>query len=254
MRNGLGAIVLLAFVLVGCSTVGEQAVGTLCTGTKKPYKVMGCWYSPQDHYDYEEEGVASWYGPRFHGRPKSCGEIFNMHGISAAHKTLPIPSVVEVTNVRTGTSVKLLVDDRGPFVDNRIIDLSKGAASYLGIHDRGLGTVRVKCLPEESKAFAKFVAQYGRYGRDPNGRTWETIFREHFERDCISAPKSIKSLHHRQPHKHPRVRPKRDFEPFRRAGAKSSPVFRRNQPESDIDREIEALLDDTEGHLRHKQV
>lgn len=172
---------LFAVVLAGCSTVPERAAnGKLCTGTKRPYQVKGEWYTPQNHYTYEEVGIASWYGPRFHGQPKSCGEIFNMHGLSAAHKTLPIPSVVEVTNINTGTSVKLLVDDRGPFVENRIIDLSKGAATYLGICRSGIGTVHVKCLPEESEAFAQFVSQYGRYGRDPAGRSWEAIFHQEF--------------------------------------------------------------------------
>lgn len=189
MKKIVGVLTFVAFALIalflgGCSTTtGEKAHDKLCTGTKKPYKVMGSWYTPQEHYDYQEEGVASWYGPRFHGKPKSCGEIFNMHGVSAAHKTLPIPSVVRVTNIRNGASVKLLVDDRGPFVDDRIIDLSKGAATYLGICNQGLGKVHVECLPEESKAFAKFVAQYGRYGRDPNGRSWEAIFRERFDTD-----------------------------------------------------------------------
>ncbi len=111
-----------------------------------------------------------------------------MHGISAAHKTLPIPSVVRVTNMQTGENVKLLIDDRGPFPKGRLIDLSKGAAIHLGIHDRGLGEVRVQCLPEDSKAFAQFVIQYGRYGRDPNGRTWEEIFREHFDQEGCNLP------------------------------------------------------------------
>jgi rare lipoprotein A (peptidoglycan hydrolase) len=81
-----------------------------------------------------------------------------------------------------------LIDDRGPFPKGRLIDLSKGAAIHLGIHDRGLGEVRIQCLPEDSKAFAKFVAQYGRYGRDPNGRTWEEIFREHFDQEGCTLP------------------------------------------------------------------
>ena len=186
--------IVLGILLTGCCTVpGEKANDKLCTGTKRAYQVKGNWYEPQQHYEYKETGIASWYGPHFHGRPKSCGEIFNMHGISAAHKTLPIPSVALVTNVDTGKNVKLLIDDRGPFVGDRIIDLSKGAASYLGICNRGLGTVEIECLPEESKAFASFVAQYGRYGRDPDGRSWETIFRENFDQDT-SVPKPRKLM------------------------------------------------------------
>ena len=89
MRNIVAAIVLFAFALGGCSTVTHKAAGGLCTGTKRPYQVKGKWYHPQAHYDYEETGTASWYGQRFHGSPKSCGEAFNMHGISAAHKHSP---------------------------------------------------------------------------------------------------------------------------------------------------------------------
>jgi rare lipoprotein A (peptidoglycan hydrolase) len=178
-------LVFVALGLGACSTTseGESANGKLCTGTKRPYQVRGLWHTPQQHYEYSETGTASWYGPKFHGRPKSCGEIFNMHGISAAHKTLPIPSVVRVTNVNNGQNVKLLIDDRGPFIGDRIIDLSKGAATYLGLCNKGLGTVHVECLPIESRAFADFVAQYGRYGRDPSGRPWEVIFRKKFDKD-----------------------------------------------------------------------
>lgn len=244
------AFPLIGLFLSGCSTTtGEKAHDKLCTGTKKPYKVMGSWYTPQEHYDYQEEGVASWYGPRFHGKPKSCGEIFNMHGISAAHKTLPIPSVVRVTNVRNGTSVKLLVDDRGPFVDDRIIDLSKGAATYLGICNQGLGKVRVECLPEESKAFARFVAQYGRYGRDPSGRTWEAIFRERFDHEGVMpTPGQIipDSKIPIRSQKWPKVAIPKKNPPFRRHVAKTIPVSNRSYKKSgnaDSGDEIDRLLE-----------
>ncbi len=252
MKKIVGALTFVAFALIalflgGCSTTtGEKAHDKLCTGTKRPYKVMGSWYTPQEHYDYQEEGVASWYGPRFHGKPKSCGEIFNMHGVSAAHKTLPIPSVVRVTNVRNGTSVKLLVDDRGPFVDDRIIDLSKGAATYLGICNRGLGKVRVECLPEESKAFAKFVAQYGRYGRDPSGQTWEAIFRERFDTSSgIPAPgqrvPDRKYALKRQ--EQPRATSFKGNAPFRRPIAKPIPVSNRTYKKSKGGGDIDRLLE-----------
>jgi rare lipoprotein A len=219
--------------------------------------VKGNWYEPQEHYDYQEEGVASWYGPRFHGRPKSCGEVFDMHGISAAHKTLPIPSVVRVTNVKNGTNVKLLVDDRGPFVDDRIIDLSKGAATYLGIHNQGLGRVRVECLPEESQAFAKFVAQYGRYGRDPSGRTWETIFRENFDYEgCAPMPKPLMLSQPRRVQKslgRLKREPTMKAQPFQRPSAKPIPVSRKESDDA-IQKEIDEMLEDTRVYLRRKQV
>ncbi len=246
MKKIVGAMIFIAAVLGGCSTTTEKANDKLCTGTKRPYKVMGSWYTPQEHYDYQEEGVASWYGPRFHGKPKSCGEIFNMHGISAAHKTLPIPSVVRVTNVQNGTSVKLLVDDRGPFVDDRIIDLSKGAATYLGICNRGLGKVQVECLPEDSKAFARFVAQYGRYGRDPSGRTWEAIFRERFDHEgAMPTPGQIipdsKIPIRRQ--KRSRVAIPQRKQPFQRPIAKPIPVSKRSYKKSGNGNKVDHLLE-----------
>jgi rare lipoprotein A len=257
MKKIVGVAILAGFALVGCSTVGEKANDKLCTGTKRPYKVMGNWYTPQEDYNYKERGIASWYGPRFHGRPKSCGEIFNMHGVSAAHKTLPIPSVVQVTNVRNGSTVKLLVDDRGPFVDDRIIDLSKGAATYLGLCNQGLGEVHVECLPNESKAFASFVAQYGRYGRDPSGRTWEAIFREKFDRDGrVTVPKSLKAVRSHQAHKNQhwvRAESSRKSPSFRRPTARPIPVSDRGT--DDVSQgEIDALLNDTRTYLGRKQV
>lgn len=265
MKKIGGAIILATFALGGCSTtttptVSEKAHDKLCTGTRRPYQVKGNWYTPQEHYDYQEEGVASWYGPRFHGRPKSCGEIFNMHGISAAHKTLPIPSVVRVTNIRNGSSVKLLVDDRGPFAHNRIIDLSKGAASYLGICNQGLGKVRVECLPEESKAFAKFVAQYGRYGRDPSGSSWEAIFRQKFnDENCVPAPKLLRPIQRRRIRKKqtwPQPTFAKNHQPFRRPSAKRvSSDHSPNQREDDVnEKEIDQLLNEAHAYLKRKQV
>lgn len=257
MKKSVAAIIGIAFVLVGCSTpVTQKANDKLCTGTKRPYQVQGTWYSPQEHYDYEEEGIASWYGPRFHGKPKSCGEIFNMHGISAAHKTLPIPSVVRVTNVNNGSSVKLLVDDRGPFVGDRIIDLSKGAATYLGICGKGLGKVRVECLPEESKAFASFVAKYGRYGRDPSGRSWETIFRQNFDvDDCTPLPKQLKTIHRAKRSQNlPSSVGVKQYPPVRRPSMKPIPVSRSIESEDEVtEREIKELLEDTRAYLGRKQ-
>ncbi|MBM3632256.1 MAG: septal ring lytic transglycosylase RlpA family protein [Alphaproteobacteria bacterium] len=260
MKKIMGILFIVAFILTGCCStpVTQIANDKLCTGTKRAYQVKGTWYQPQGHYEYEETGVASWYGPHFHGRPKSCGEIFNMHGISAAHKTLPIPSVVRVTNVKTGSSVKLLIDDRGPFVDDRIIDLSKGAASYLGIHDQGLGKVHVQCLPEESQAFAKFVAQYGRYGRDPSGRVWETIFRENFDYEgSAPLPKPLK-LH--KPHQartsfhKPKLETGFKAQPFRRQSTKSAPLPHTELNEDSIESEIDDLLKDTRTKLGRRQV
>ena len=110
----------------------------------RTYKVFGKSYTPRHDPDYDETGIASWYGPKFHGRPTALGEPFDMHGMTAAHKTLPLNSLVRVTNLTTGKSMTLRVNDRGPFVDGRIIDLSKGAAVELGLLKDGLKRVRVQ--------------------------------------------------------------------------------------------------------------
>lgn len=174
------SLVFLGFILSGCCStpVKKTPAKQLCSGTKRPYEIKGIRYTPQDHYDYEESGVASWYGPGFDKKPGSCGTKFDMHSYTAAHKTLPIPSVVEVTNVDNGKTLHLVINDRGPFKPGRIIDLSHKAAMELGTHGKGLGNVRVKALPEQSVALANYLKQYGRYGLDPSGRGWDEIYRD----------------------------------------------------------------------------
>ena len=110
----------------------------------KPYQVGGRWYKPRYETDYDETGIASWYGDYFHGRNTANGEIFNMNKVSAAHKTLPLPSYVEVTNLENNQKLYVRVNDRGPFEDGRIIDLSKKAADKLGFKGAGLARVRVR--------------------------------------------------------------------------------------------------------------
>lgn len=95
---------------------------------------------------YYEVGIASWYGPGFHGKRTASGEIYNMYGISAAHKTLPFGTIVRVVDLETGKSVVVRVNDRGPFVEGRIIDLSYGAAQKLGMVEKGLARVGLRIV------------------------------------------------------------------------------------------------------------
>lgn len=122
----------------------------------KPYEIKGITYAPQHEPNYDKMGVASWYGPGFHGKKTANGERFNTHELTAAHPTLPIPSIVEVTNLDNGRAVKVRINDRGPFASDRIIDLSKAAAENLDIVRAGTANVRVKLLPEETLDY--FVA------------------------------------------------------------------------------------------------
>jgi rare lipoprotein A len=120
-------------------------------GTEKPYQVRGIWYYPKADPDYDEQGIGSWYGEQFHNRRTANGEIFDMDLPSAAHKTLPLPSIVEVTNLDNGRKLKVRVNDRGPFVDGRIIDLSKAAADQLGYQRSGVARVRVRYVGPATK-------------------------------------------------------------------------------------------------------
>jgi rare lipoprotein A len=157
-----GALILGLFsLLAACSSVGGAGVGgtrgearlpvvkdpaPIVSGTMRPYQVRGRWYTPKEQPDYEEVGMASWYGDAFNGRPTSTGERFDMHALTAAHKTLPLPGLVEVTNLDNGRRLVVRINDRGPFVDSRIIDLSREAANELGMLSQGVGRVRVRYL------------------------------------------------------------------------------------------------------------
>lgn len=112
---------------------------------------MGTWYYPQEDYSYSEVGIASWYGEDFHAKKTANGENYDMNTLTAAHRTLPLPSIVKVTNLENGRSLVLRVNDRGPYAKNRIIDISKRGAQLLGFQTKGTAKVRVEILPEESK-------------------------------------------------------------------------------------------------------
>ncbi|MDO6462443.1 septal ring lytic transglycosylase RlpA family protein [Granulosicoccaceae sp. 1_MG-2023] len=117
-------------------------------GNPQTYEVMGRSYKTLDSAEgYDEIGVASWYGKKFHGRLTSSREVFDMYELTAAHRSLPLPTFVEVTNLENGRTLTVKVNDRGPFHDDRLIDLSYAAAVRLGVHDKGTARVRVRALP-----------------------------------------------------------------------------------------------------------
>lgn len=146
-------IFFLAFTLIGCSgpAYRSRVLDTPETrglkGHQKPYEVNGTRYDPlRDHSGYAAEGIASWYGADFHGRPTSNGEIYDMHAQTAAHKTLPLGVWVRVTSLRNGKSTEVRVNDRGPFVKGRLIDLSFAAAKALDVVAAGTAPVRIEAL------------------------------------------------------------------------------------------------------------
>ena len=136
----------MATIVPGAQAVsqGQANPAPYVSGTLRRYQVRGRWYEPHEQANYDEVGIASWYGPGFDGRPTATGERFDQYALTAAHKTLPLPALVEVTNLANGRQVILRVNDRGPFAEGRIIDLSRGAAEVLGLRSVGVGEVRVR--------------------------------------------------------------------------------------------------------------
>ena len=123
-----------------------------------PYTVLGQTYYPKEQPDYEEIGMASWYGSDFHNKKTANGETYNMNDYTAAHRTLPMPCIVKITNLENGKSVKVRVNDRGPFAKNRIIDVSKKVAKKLDFHEKGTTKVKVEYLKKESE---ELLEEYG---------------------------------------------------------------------------------------------
>jgi rare lipoprotein A len=119
-----------------------------------PYQIAGTWYRPAVDYGYDETGIASWYGPNFHGKQTANGERYDMNTLTAAHRTLPLPSIVRVTNLENGRSIIVRVNDRGPFAKGRIIDMSRLAAERLDMITKGTARVRVRILSRESRILA----------------------------------------------------------------------------------------------------
>lgn len=151
----LGACAEARFVVHTAKRLGEtnKSQGNYKVGN--PYKIKGITYTPKEDWGYNRTGIASWYGPNFDGKPTANGEVFDQWAVSAAHKTLPMPSMVRVTNLENGRSLVVRVNDRGPFVGTRIIDMSRRAAELLGFDKKGTARVRVQILPKESKAIAQ---------------------------------------------------------------------------------------------------
>ncbi len=112
--------------------------------TGKPYMVKGKWYYPKEEPGYSKSGTASWYGANFHGRLTANGEVYDMYHLSAAHPTFPLPSYARVTNRKTGASVMVRVNDRGPYVHDRVMDVSSRAAQLLGFQHDGVADVKVE--------------------------------------------------------------------------------------------------------------
>lgn len=138
-------------------------------GNPESYEVNGKrYYVKQSSRGYVQQGIASWYGRKFHGRRTSSGEPYDMYAMTAAHTSLPLPTYARVTNLRNNKSVVVKINDRGPFHDNRIIDLSYAAASKLGIAEKGTGLVEVRTIDPGAPADSASVAAAPQFARGPS--------------------------------------------------------------------------------------
>jgi len=143
VRSWLPAV-LAVLLLAGCA---GKAPRSRLPATQRPYTVKGVTYTPlQSAKGFREEGLASWYGPGFHGCQTSCGEIYDQYKLTCAHKLLPMHTMVRVTNLKNGRSTVLRVNDRGPFVAGRIVDVSRAGAQELGIYAPGTARVRLEVV------------------------------------------------------------------------------------------------------------
>ncbi len=152
---------VITLLFAGCARQRYTVPDTTPHKVSKPYVVQGKQYEPLATADgFVQEGLASFYGRDFHGRKTSNGELFDMHALTAAHKTLPFGVYVKVEHKRTGKEVVVRINDRGPFVGNRIIDLSEGAASRIGVLQEGVAAVRISALGYKSGDSFRQLANY----------------------------------------------------------------------------------------------
>ncbi|HVA12860.1 MAG TPA: septal ring lytic transglycosylase RlpA family protein [Stellaceae bacterium] len=171
-RVRVACLAAVAIALAACSSApsGNNAGGVPLGGGRgiykvgAPYQIDGTWYYPAENWSYDETGIASWYGEQFRGKYTANGEIFDLNALTAAHRTLPMPSIVRVTNLENGRSIELRVNDRGPYARGRIIDVSRRAAQLLGFEGQGTAKVRVQILVPESIQVASLA---GRRGTEP---------------------------------------------------------------------------------------
>lgn len=155
----------LAFALTACGSHGGGSANNVAAPNAngfykigQPYQIDGKWYYPAVNWSYDETGIASWYGPDFDGKYTANGERYDMNALTAAHRTLPMPSIVQVTNLNNGRSIRLRVNDRGPYARDRILDVSRRAAQMLGFENAGTAHVRVQLLQQPTLQ-AELLAQ-----------------------------------------------------------------------------------------------
>ncbi len=175
-------VIIVMLLIVAACSVKRPAVPA---GHPQPYKVYGRWYKPlKDAKQFTQTGKASWYGKKFHGRKTASGAVYNMYAMTAAHKTLPLNTWVTVIHRKTGKTVRVLVNDRGPFVKDRVIDLSYAAAKKLGIVKTGTAPVRVTLgKPKTSTCYG---IQLGSFSRQKNAEKFAKRLKRNYHKIRIT--------------------------------------------------------------------
>jgi rare lipoprotein A len=186
VRMFMGVFLALGMAACAARRPPSETMPTPGARTQRPYQINGVWYYPIPSAEgFEERGLASWYGPQFHNRATANGEIYDMYAMTAAHKVLPLGTHVKVTNLQNGRSTIVRVNDRGPFVAGRVIDLSYAAADTIGVAKSGLAPVHVEAIqvaaeqrsgsktywvpePVPSLRYGRFVIQIGAFRESDN--------------------------------------------------------------------------------------
>ncbi len=193
-------LLVLFFLLVACGP--RHVVIDRRTPPSEKQEVKKEKYVPEAKIEKRESrgvqyGVASWYGGEFHGRPTSSGEVYDMHQLTCAHNTLPLGTVVMVTNLENGRSLELKVNDRGPFVKERIIDVSYAAAQMLGMWEKGTAPVKVEVVSLAIEPVQRFTLQVGSFADEPNAQRLAEQLRKSFENVYVATVETLTQKYHR---------------------------------------------------------
>ena len=181
---------LLLILITACATKYQVPVER---GLPPPERQMAKKEVPKG----VQYGIASWYGKDFHGKPTSSGEIYDMYQLTCAHNTLPLGTMVMVTNMENTKSVELKVNDRGPFVKDRIIDLSYAAAQIIGMYEKGTAYVKVEAIGPVIEQIQRFTLQVGSFVDEDNAQRLADQLRKSFENVHVTTVETVTQKYHR---------------------------------------------------------
>jgi len=195
-------IIFSLFLLMACGPKHRIIIEREKPPPEKKEEIKEAKPAPPEKIEKRESrgvqyGVASWYGSDFHGRPTSSGEIYDMYQLTCAHNTLPLGTLVMITNLENGRSLELKVNDRGPFVKERVIDLSYAAAQILGIWEKGTAFVKVEVIGPLIEQIQRFTLQVGSFIDETNAQKLADELRKKFENVYVTTVETITQKYHR---------------------------------------------------------